>query len=95
MPTASVLRTTTLGATIGGFTVDPVLSATCTYSWKLSVPEATVNVPLAPQNVATWEASHAYGIGANVKPTVRNGHAYTATGTSTLTWPAAWSATER
>lgn len=88
MPT----RTTYLAATINGFAITRMLSASCTYSWKRSFPEATIMVPLAPQNTAAWQASHAYGLGAFVKPTTRNGHVYVVTvagtsGGSQPTWP--------
>lgn len=88
MPT----RTTYLAATINGFAITRMLSAQCTYSWKRSFPEATIMVPLAPQNVAAWQVSHAYGVGAFVTPTTRNGHVYVVTvagtsGGSQPTWP--------
>lgn len=88
MPT----RTTYLAATVNGFAITRILSAQCTYSWKRVFPEAIINVPLAPQNVTAWQASHAYGIGAYVKPTTRNGHVYVAvnagtSGASQPTWP--------
>lgn len=88
MPT----RTTYLAATINGFAITRILSAQCAYSWKRSFPEATIYVPLAPQNTETWQASHAYGTGAYVKPTTRNGHMYVVTvagtsGGSQPSWP--------
>lgn len=88
MPT----RSTYLAATINGFPLTRILAATTTSSWKRQFPDATISVPLVPQNVTAWQASHAYGIGAYVKPTVRNGHVYIASvaGTSAgaqPTWP--------
>jgi hypothetical protein len=85
-------RTTYLAATINGHAITRMLSARCTYSWKRQFPDATINVPLAPQNVSTWAASTAYGIGAYVKPASRNGHVYVAiaggtSGGSQPTWP--------
>jgi hypothetical protein len=88
MPT----RSTYLAATINGFAITRMFSARCTYGWKRSFPDATILVPLAPQNVSAWAATTAYGITAYVKPTVRNGHVYTATqagtsGTVQPLWP--------
>lgn len=88
MPT----RTTSLAATINGSSLTRILSASTTASWKQQFPDATIFVPRVPQNVSAWTASHAYGVGAYVKPTVRNGHVYrsivagTSAGTQP-TWP--------
>lgn len=79
MPTGA----TYLAATINGFAITRILSARCTYSWKRSYPDATIYVPRAPQNVSTWAATTAYGIGAYVRPTSRNGHIYKAVGAGT------------
>lgn len=88
MPT----RSTYLAATINGSSLTRMLSARTTASWKRQFPDAAIVVPLVPQNVSTWQTSHVYGVGAYVKPTVRNGHVYktivagTSSGTQP-TWP--------
>lgn len=88
MPT----RSTYLAATINGSALTRMLSASTTSSWKRQFPDATIVVPRVPQNVSTWVASHAYGVGAYVKPTTRNGHVYRVTvagtsGASQPSWP--------
>jgi hypothetical protein len=91
-------RSTYLAATANGPALTRILSARATYSWKAEYPQATIYVPLAPQNVSAWEASTPYGVGAFVKPTSRNGHVYQALSAGTSsgsqpTWPTANAAT--
>jgi hypothetical protein len=89
MPT----RATYLAATVNGSAVVQIMSARCSFGYDQQVSEAVIYVPRAPtQNIGTWAASHAYGAGAVVRPTSRNGHTYVAavggtSGGSQPTWP--------
>jgi hypothetical protein len=60
------------------WTLNQVLSASCTYSWKQPYPDCQFWIPRAPPlaSATQWVASTSYMPADTVRPVVRNGHLY-------------------